>query len=118
MDRIKRNFELTTFKRCQLCGYSSNEIVEFSMFYECDDNDNPELDNVIVICNHKNIKNCSGKCMQAIIDHPRLYVDVPWGEGGPGYFMLQCGDCIFRNGTQCKHSDLKANGGNGLEIRF
>lgn len=49
-------------------------------------------------------------------EHPRLYREVPWGAGGPGMFMLICGDCKYRNRSACTNPQLKANGGEGLEI--
>lgn len=50
--------------------------------------------------------------------HPRLYREVPWGQGGPGRFILLCGGCPFRKDWNCTHPNLKANGGNGLEVRM
>jgi hypothetical protein len=32
--------------------------------------------------------------------------------------MLVCGDCPYRDGVTCKHPDLKANGGPGLEVKI
>jgi len=112
MERIKRNFPVPdTFKRCQLCGHTSkyDDICEFRMLIECDENDKPEPGNVLIRCQQE-------ACVKAIADHPRLYVDVPWGRGAPGHFILVCGDCTFRNQWRCTHPDLKANGGKGLEV--
>lgn len=105
-------FPLDTFKRCQLCGYTStyDDICEFRMWTECDDNDIPEAGNVLILC--------TKECKQILDKHPRLYVEVPWGAGGPGMFMLLCGDCKFRDKSSCKNSELKSNGGVGLEIKF
>jgi hypothetical protein len=115
VDRIARNFPLTTFKRCQLCGYTSqyNDICEFRMVVECDENDDPEPGNMIVVCDNKN-----PACQKTIEDSARLYITIRWGSGAPGHLMLLCGDCQFRDGTSCKHADLKTNGGAGLEIQI
>src|ERR1039457_5947918 len=88
MERIKRNFPVPDiFKRCQLCGFTSkhDDICEFRMLISCDENDKPEPGNVLIRCQQE-------ACVKAIADHPRLYVDVPWGRGAPGHFILVCGD--------------------------
>ena len=112
MDRLTKhlNHPLDTFKRCQLCGYTNNDICEFRMWQECDENDIPEENNVFILC--------KGKCRKALNDHPRLYVEVPWSMGGPGKFMLTCGDCLHRLGPFCTNLDLKDNGGEGLQVNF
>ena len=112
MDRITTTlqFPLDTFKRCQLCGYESSDICEFRMWNECDDNDKPEANNILVLCRFD--------CAEYMDQHPRLYLEVPWSNGGPGKFMLLCGNCQFRQGVMCTHSDLKANGGEGLEVKY
>lgn len=114
MERIERKFALTTFKRCQLCGYVSknDDICAFRMLNECDDKDIPEEGNVIVVCTSK-------LCNKIIDDHPRLYVQVPWGKGKPGYFMLAgCSDCKYRDNASCTHPDLISNGGRGLQVMY
>lgn len=113
MDRLTETakYPLDNFQRCQLCGFTSNDICEFRLLMECDDNDKPEQDKVIVRCRQE-------ACIKVVDDHPRLYMEVPWGQGHPGIFMLLCGDCPNRKGTTCTHSDLKANGGQGLEVRL
>jgi len=83
------------------------------MWNECDDNDKPEPNNVIVLCNKKH-----SECSKILDAHPRLYIEVPWGAGGPGIFMLLCGDCKFRDNTKCTNPNLKTNGGHGLEVKF
>lgn len=117
MDRLTQSvkFPLDTFKRCQLCGYTSqyDDICEFRMWVECDEQDNPEPNNVIVLCNKKH-----SECSRVLDNHPRLYIEVPWGNGGPGNFMLLCGDCKFRDKTTCTNPQLKANGGEGIEVKF
>jgi hypothetical protein len=103
-----------TFKFCQLCGYTSehDDICEFTMLRECDDNDEPEENSVLFRCN-------SDKCVKAIEDHERLYYTVEWGRGGPGKFMLVCEDCEFRKPDfSCGAPELKANGGEGMEVIF
>lgn len=114
MERLTASakYPSSTFHVCQLCGHTNpRDIVEFRMWNECDEHDVPEPGNYLVIC-------AKGKCNQILDDHPRLYVEVPWGQGGPGAFMLLCGDCTFRSGYKCTHADLKANGGDGLEVKF
>jgi hypothetical protein len=113
MDRLTKQtkFPLTDFKRCQLCGFVSNDICEFCMWFECDDQDKVEADNILVLCQKKD-------CKKVVDSHPRLYVEIPWSRGGPGKFMLLCGNCEHRNGTKCKHPQLKENGGPGLKVNF
>ena len=101
----------TTFCFCQICGYSSKEITDFEMLWECDDNDEPEMGNILMRCKSK-------KCCKVIDDHPRLYWTVPWGRGGPGSFNLFCGDCKLRRGGDCLSTNLKKNGGEGMEVKF
>jgi len=97
----------TTFKRCQLCGYTSDDICEFRLWCECDENDKPEPYNILIACK-------SDDCFQIIKEHERLYFELSWSTGEPGHFILLCGDCPHRDGTHCTHPDLKINGGNGL----
>lgn len=113
MDRLTNSlkFPLDTFKRCQLCGHTSRDICEFRMWMECDDTDQPDLENIFILCTRK-------ECTKIVDDHPRLYIQVPWSRGGPGKFMLLCGDCKFRKDKTCTHPDLKVNGGEGLEVKF
>jgi hypothetical protein len=83
------------------------------MWVECDDNDNPELTKVLIVCKDKN-----SPCNKKIGLHPRLYIEQPWGRGLPGQFMLLCGSCPYRKGFTCTHPKLKANGGEGLEAKI
>lgn len=99
-----------TFRFCQICGYSSREIVEFRLLQECDDADVPEA-KFLIRCK-------SAACVQTVEDHPRLYRTVEWGAGEPGSFILLCGDCEHRNGFACTSPELKANGGEGLAVSF
>lgn len=101
---------LTTFKRCQICGFVSDDICEFRMLVECDDLDHPEENKILIRCR-------SNECVEVVAKHERLYIEVPWGQGSPGIFMLLCGDCHYRKETKCLHPSLKANGGSGLELK-
>lgn len=106
-DHLKHPF--FTFNSCQLCGFTSDDICEFYMWQECDEQDQPEPYNVLVVCRQD--------ACQAIVDrHPRAYRLVPWGQGKPGHLMLLCGPCAWRDGARCTHPDLKANGGEGLQL--
>ena len=111
MERLTEHLQhhLTTFERCQLCGYASDDICEFYMWQECDEQDQLEPYNVLVVCRQP-------ACQAKVDQHPRLYRLVPWGQGQPGHFILLCGPCAFREGTHCTHPDLKANGGEGLQL--
>ena len=110
---------LTTFNRCQLCGFSDDDIVYFRMWYECDEHDHVEQPvRVLVACDPEKSKTKGHPCWKAIEDHPRLYWEVEWGLGEPGHFMLLCGDCQHRKGAACTHPDLKTNGGEGLMVQF
>jgi hypothetical protein len=104
-------FPPSSFHRCQLCGFWDSDICRFRMMVECDEKDIPEPDNVLIVCDQE-------KCKKVLDAHPRLYLDVPWGGGDPGQFMLLCGKCNFRDSFSCTHPALKANGGEGLEIKF
>jgi hypothetical protein len=105
-------YPLDTFKRCQLCGFSKNDICEFIMWWECDESDKFDENSDILIT-------CKSKSCQKIIDkHERLYQEVTWSRGGPGKFMIFCGDCANRSGSKCIHPKLKANGGDGLKVMF
>lgn len=115
MERLTQTakFPIDTFKRCQLCGFTSkfNDICEFRMWAECDEQDRPEPNNILILCKSK-------KCRKILDEHPRLYREVPWGAGGPGKFMLTCGDCKFRDKGTCTSPMLATNGGPGMEVRF
>jgi len=99
-----------TFLRCQLCGKTHDDICMLVMWRECDEHDQPE-DRWLITCSN-------GECRKRIQKHPRLYIMVPWAAGGPGRFQLLCGNCPHREGWECKHPSLKANGGEGLEVKF
>jgi len=112
-------YPLTTFNRCQLCGFADDDIVYFRMWYECDEQDHVEQPaRVLVACKPEKAEAEEHPCWKSIQDHPRLYQEVEWGLGGPGHLMLLCGDCQHRKGSACTHPDLKSNGGAGLMVQF
>jgi hypothetical protein len=101
-----------TFCFCQICGKGSiADICEYTMYLEMDDNNVPEPGNFFVVCKSK-------ECNKILDNHPRGYQEVPWSLGGPGAFMLTCGDCKYRQGFTCTNPNLTANGGSGLEVHF
>lgn len=56
MDRLTKRLTIlqpTTFHQCQLCGYQSNDIVEFQMWIECDEQDKAEENNYLILCKKK-----------------------------------------------------------------
>lgn len=101
-----------TFKRCHICGKEHPDICHFWLYLECDDEDRiPDDPKVLITCRDE-------KCLNVLNSHPRAYYGLPWGQGEPGHFMLMCGACKYRKGSKCTHPDLKANGGDGLEVYF
>lgn len=96
---------MNSFTLCNNCGYKSDDICEYRMWLI------QETNTYAIICTKKD-------CQQYIDDHPHLFIEVPWSRGGPGKFMLLCGDCKYRDGFRCTHPDLKDNGGQGLEVSF
>jgi len=102
-----------SFRQCQLCGYTNDDICSFHMWYEGDDKDQVESKSspILITCRQE-------ACDTIIEDHPRLYSRVPWGMGYLGRFVLLCGDCPNRKGTSCTHPDGKDNGGEGLLVKF
>jgi hypothetical protein len=108
MNSLSQVSPLNSFKNCQICGYVSSDICDFYIWHEYDEN-NGKSDNILVACKNK-------KCLRVIEDHELIYEKVPWGQGGPGKFMLVCGECKLRDNTACTHPDLKENGGEGLKI--
>ena len=113
MDRLTETVEhdLSTFKRCQLCGFTDTDICEFRLWRECDDDDKPEPYSILVTCR-------SESCLQTIVNHERLYSQISWGMGHPGHLVLLCGDCNYREGGRCTHPDLTVNGGSGLDLAY
>lgn len=104
--------------KCQNCGRGGAWDVSISAgspdppcdvirWQEHDDHD--QCENVIVVL--------CGKCSKMIKPHPRLYRRLQAWEPFPGSNTI-CVSCRFRDGTSCTHPDLKANGGNGLELTF
>jgi len=98
------------FKICSFCGHTSSDICEFRMWQRTDSQDKP-IDAYIIVCQQ-------AACRKRIDDDPMLFIEVSWGGGGPGKFMLLCGNCPHRQEYACKHPNLKSNGGPGLEVKF
>lgn len=115
MDRLTDHIlpiDPDTFLRCQLCGNLHKDICEIELRCECDDNDVPEPTKVFIVCRDK-----KSVCQKRIVEHPRGYYLVPWGEGLPGQFVLVCGNCPHRKGFSCTNPKLTSNGGPGLEAK-
>lgn len=90
---------------CQSCGV----VLPFADDQRCHwqehaPDDEPERI-VVVLC-----KECSDRLIDP---HPRLYRQLERWEPWPGAMRL-CISCIHRDGVDCTHGDLKANGGPGL----
>jgi hypothetical protein len=98
------------FKVCSFCARSGDDICDYRMWQNTDAKDKP-VDDYMISCR-------DAACQRKIDDDPMLFIEVPWGAGGPGRFMLLCGDCPYRSGFACRHPSLKANGGSGLEVKF
>jgi hypothetical protein len=92
---------------CQSCGVS-DQAVTLEVWREHDDRDRPEQV-YLVLC-----PDCSRRLIEP---HPRLYSRLRQHEPSPGV-MPTCGDCRYRQGVRCSHPCLKANGGDGLLLRF
>lgn len=101
-----------TFQGCQLCGHklAYDDICAYRMWQRCDNKDNP-VEDYLITCNND-------ACFKRIDDDPLLFIEVPWSRGGPGRFMLLCGDCPNRKDWSCLHPNLKSNGGEGLLVNF
>lgn len=95
--------------KCQSCGLSCSEDDRtLTRWIECDEYDRP-TSTIIVLC-----RTCSDRIIEP---HPRLYRDVERFKPVPGCMAL-CVSCRFREQLRCTHPDLKANGGQGLRIKF
>lgn len=106
--------EVQDFKTCQLCGYKSDDICNFDLWQEGPESgEEPTVffDTFLIIG-----RRCG--CENLVFSSPYWYRRMPWSRGGPGRFILVCGDCPFRQHFQCLHPSLKANGGDGLEVIF
>lgn len=99
------------FLKCQFCGEENQDICHFIMWQTCDEKDVPIQDRMFITCK-------GDECQKKINNDPRLFIEVPWGAGGPGKFMLLCGNCEHRKEFSCSHPNLKANGGAGLLVKF
>lgn len=91
---------------CQSCGIAGTAGLQ--RWRECDEWDKPTR-SIVVLCDR-----CTKKLINA---HPRLYVQLDLNEPAPGCMPL-CVGCIHRDGNDCTHADLKANGGEGLTLTF
>ena len=97
---------------CNVCGTMTSVAAApgaLKLYRECDGADKPiqGLDALVFLgVDH-------AACDKVLSDHPRLYLD---SRGMPVSFPLLCGPCVFRQGLDCTHKDLKANGGTGLMI--
>lgn len=99
-----------SFGKCWICGEENRDICHFRMWQECDDFDQPE-EIFIIACRDK-------QCQQVIKEHPRLYIELPWGCHETGKFMLVCSDCKRRSGFKCTDQRAKTNGGIGLQCEI
>jgi hypothetical protein len=110
-------YRLDRFDRCQLCGRVTTDICTLRMWYECDDQDAPDYTRVLITCRGEEDYDEGRDCRATLEQHPRGYQLVPWLGGHPGHFFKLCGPCTFRNGAECRHPDLKQNGGEGLDFK-
>jgi len=104
---------LRTFSHCQLCNHTGADFGHYKMWQEHfpGDKDTPS-ERVLLVCREPG-------CQTILDDNDFLYSEVPWSRGGPGRFMLICGNCTHRVGAACTHPDLLANGGKkGLYVTF
>lgn len=101
----------TNFLTCHICDHVFADICEVNLHQECDLVDGKDIpsERYIVACKSK-------ACHQVIEEHELMYQEVPWSRGGPGKFILMCGDCKHRKSFTCMHPNLKSNGGEGLKI--
>lgn len=89
---------------CQACGEVDGDV---KLWLEHDEADRPTR-TLVVLCD---------SCSKALIEpHPRLYHGLPSNKPVPGAMPHLCYDCKHRNGLDCRHPKLKANGGPGLNI--
>lgn len=110
-------YPLDRFDRCQFCGRVDADLCTLRMWYECDEQDQPENPpRVLVICRGEEDYDEGRKCRARLDHHPRGYRPVPWLGGSPGHFLKLCGPCTFRSDASCTHPDLKINGGQGLDF--
>lgn len=98
-----------TLSFCQLCGKEYKDKAAVRLWEEYDDSNKKTGPNskVIVV----GVKCCQRK----IDDHPRGYLQVPWGRGKPGMFPLVCGDCKHRKDLTCINPQAEINGGPGID---
>jgi hypothetical protein len=106
--------QVLTFMRhpevCQSCGDTQpGEGVakpDLTRWVECDEWER-STGVVVVLCR---------PCVTRVLEpHPRLYREIETYAPHPGTMAL-CVACTHRFGLNCKHPDLRANGGAGLLI--
>lgn len=101
-----------TFAFCQLCGDEKEDICDIRIWEEGIQvgKEWQRTGKFVVV---------GRQCCQRYIDDSEIcYWMIQWGKGKPGYFVLTCGNCSFRNGFTCNHPDLTKNGGSGLEVKI
>lgn len=92
---------------CQSCS-QIDQPSALERWRECDEWDKP-TEAIIILCS---------TCSKRLIDkHARLYHRLQNLMPVPGLMQL-CTDCIERDGTRCKSSLAKFNGGSGLAILY
>lgn len=93
--------------RCNVCGEES--WGDLLLWRACDEFDRPIPGyGAIVFIDYGH-----PRCEQAMQGHPRLFEQE---TGTPGSFPSLCRDCVYREGLECEHPNLKSNGGSGLEV--
>lgn len=95
---------------CQACGITAllDESVDLQAWQEHDEQDRREP--IIVML-------CAACAKKLIKKHPRLYRHLGVFEPFPGCMPI-CVACVYRDQLDCGHPDLKANGGDGLVLRY
>lgn len=93
---------------CQGCDQTPDDSVELEQWREHDPNDRPTY-TIVVLC-----RTCSGRLIEP---HPRLYTKLEPFRPVPGVMGL-CVACTRRDGTDCTSTQLKRNGGSGLQIDY
>jgi hypothetical protein len=101
-------------KVCGVCGVEVDpQDLASSVWREHDDIDRPIGGNEALVFIGPSATHAA--CKKVLEKHPRLYAEV---TGDPGCFPRLCGPCVHRDGLNCKHPNLAANGGPGLEVQL